>query len=504
MKLYIVCLCVLTLLFQVHGARYALLAGRNDGGSSVEPLKYAQSDAHQLANLLTSSGGFTTTDIELLSSPDSAHLLDALNRMKSIAAGAVNDTDNLFIFYYSGHADVNGLLLGEQHFSFDRIYQTLSTITHGVRIGIFDACYSGVVTAFKGGVSADPLYFQRVQSVKGQVIIASSAAHERAQESASLKSSIFTFHLCNGLRGSADISGDKKVTLNEAYQYAYRKTIETSALTSGEIQHPVYKFNIQGQGDIILTSFSDKSSGLLFDKNATGKYLVLSDNYLNVFADFYKEKGQEHFIALGPGKYTVIRAYQKDVGTATVSLNGPKTRKVRDNMFAPDFITESRIKGPPLQEQEKSVSFPIQSIADFSASAATGISLKFQKNTHPSRNAFLELSGKWIINDHLDFLLDLTGFPTSKDIAVVPGAFFVPVRDRQLQFFTGGGAGFMYDYQSGGSDDAFFLISVQNGVAMQLGKSSMFTVSIPFTIGFDRETVYRGGLKFSLLLYKKP
>jgi hypothetical protein len=488
----------------VYGARYALLAGRNDGGRSVEPLKYAQSDAHQLANLLTGSGGFMSTDIELLSSPDSTLLSDALNRMKNIAAGAVNDSDNLFIFYYSGHADVNGLLLGEQHFSFDRIYQTLSSITHGVRIGIFDACYSGVVTAFKGGISADPLYFQRVQSVKGQVIIASSAAHERAQESASLKSSIFTFHLCNGLRGSADISGDKKVTLNEAYQYAYRKTIETSALTSGEIQHPVYKFNIQGQGDIVLTSFSDMSSGLLFDKNTIGKYLVLSDNYLDVFADFYKEKGQEHFIALGPGKYTVIRAYQKDVGTATISFNGLKTRKIRDNMFAPDFITESRIKGPSLQEQDKTASAPFQSLANFSASAGTGISLKFQKNTHPSRNAFLELSGKWVINDHLDFFLDLTGYPTSKDIAVVPGAFFIPVRNRQLQFFTGGGAGFMYDYQSAGSDDAFFLIAVQNGVAMQLGKNSAFTVSIPITIGFDREAVYRSGLKFSLLLYKKP
>jgi hypothetical protein len=504
MKRYRICVCIATLLFQAYGARYALLAGRNDGGRSVGPLKYAQSDAHQLADLLTGSGGFLSTDIELLASPDSVLLSDALNRMKNIAAGAVNDSDNLFIFYYSGHADANGLLLGEQHFSFDRIYQTLSAITHGVRIGIFDACYSGVVTAFKGGTTADPLYFQRVQSVKGQVIIASSAAHERAQESASLKSSIFTFHLCNGLRGSADISGDKKVTLNEVYQYAYRKTIETSALTSGEIQHPVYKFNIQGQGDIVLTSFSDKSSGLLFDKNSIGKYLILSDNYLDVFADFYKDKGQEHFIALGPGKYTMIRAYQKEVGTAVVSLNGSKIRKVRDNMFAPDFITESRIKGPSLQETDKKVISPFQPLSNFSASFGTGISLKFRENAPPSRNAFLELSGKWYINDHLDFFLDLTGYPTSKDIAVIPGAFFVPDRGRRLQFFTGGGAGFMYDYQSGDSDDAFFLIAIENGVEMQLGRNSIFSVSVPFSIGFDRKTVLRSGLKFSLRLYKRP
>ncbi|HEX2959572.1 MAG TPA: caspase family protein [Chitinispirillaceae bacterium] len=503
MKRVILCAFIFTLFFQAHGARYALLAGRNDGGRSVEPLKFAQSDAHQLADLLTGSGGFMAADIKLLASPDSTRLSDALNHMRKIAEGAVNDSDNLFIFYYSGHADENGLLLGEQHFSFDRIYQTLSAITHGVRIGIFDACYSGVVTAFKGGKGADPLYFQRIQSVKGQVIIASSAAHERAQESASLKSSIFTFHLCNGLRGSADISGDKKVTLTEAYQYAYRKTIETSALTSGEIQHPVYKFNIQGQGDIVLTSFSSKSSGLLFDKNTTGKYLVLSENYLDVFADFYKDKGQEHFIALGPGKYTVIRAYQREVGTAAVSLNGPKTKRIRDNMLAPDFITESRVKGTAIQDTNKAAAIvPIVPLSNFSASIGTGISLKFQKNAPPSRNAFLELSGKWYINDHLDFSLDLTGYPASKDISVVPGALFVPGRERRFQFFSGGGAGFMYDYQSGGSDDAFFLIAIQNGVVMQLGRNSMFSVTVPFSIGFDSKTAYRSGLKFSLLLFK--
>jgi hypothetical protein len=501
MRSGIICACILALSVQIEASRYALLIGRNDGGESVQPLKYAQKDAQQLAELLRESGKFGPDDIEVLNSPDSTQIADALKRMRNLTVGPANNGDNLFLFYYSGHADAGGLLLGRDHFAFDKIYETFTKITTGVRIGIFDACYSGVVTAFKGGAGAEPLFFERPQSVKGQVIIASSAAHERAQESSSLKSSVFSFHLCNGLRGSADISGDKKVTLNEAYQYAYRKTIETSALTSGEIQHPVYKFNIQGQGDIVLTSFTDKSAGLIFDKNAVGKYLVLSESYLDVFADFYKEKGQEHFIALNAGKYTVIRAYQNDVGTFSFTLNKTKTRKVRDNMFAPDFITESRIKGPASGNVQYPVDAPFQPLSNVSVSAGTGISLKFVKNARSDRNAFLELSGKWLLSQYLDFALDLTGYPTLKDIAVVPNVLFIPDRYKKIRFVTGGGIGLMYDYQSGTSNDAYPLVTVQGGVAMSLGRSSTFTVSVPLIIGFDDKTIFRSGFKFSLIVY---
>ncbi|MBN1604586.1 MAG: caspase family protein [Chitinispirillaceae bacterium] len=503
MRFGIICACIVSLSVQIEASRYALLIGRNDGGESVEILKYAQKDAQQLADLLRESGGFRPDDIEVLISPDSTQIADALKRMRALTAGSANDNDNLFLLYYSGHADAGGLLLGKERFAFDKIYETFSKITAGVRIGIFDACYSGVVTAFKGGAGAEPLFFERPRSVKGQVIIASSAAYERAQESSSLKSSVFTFHLCNGLRGSADISGDKKITLNEAYQYAYRKTIETSALTSGEIQHPVYKFNIQGQGDIILTSFTDKSAGLLFDKNSVGKYLILSESYLDVFADFYKEKGREHFIVLNTGKYTVIRAFENEVGTYSLTLNRTKTRKIRDNMFSPDFLTESRIKGPSSDEVHYPVNSSVQTLPNASVSAGTGISFNFVNNSRPDRNLFLEITGKWLLNQYFDFSLDITGFPASKDIAVVPNLLFIPDRYRNVQFVAGAGAGLMYDHKSGSANDAFPLITVQNGIAMPLGRSSTFSLMVPFTVGFGDKTTFRSGFKFNFVVYGK-
>ena len=44
---------------------------------------------------------------------------------------------------------------------------------------------------------------------------------EAAQESDRICASYFTHYLVSGFRGAADLSGDGKVTLNEAYQFAF-------------------------------------------------------------------------------------------------------------------------------------------------------------------------------------------------------------------------------------------------------------------------------------------
>jgi hypothetical protein len=108
-----------------------------------------------------------------------------------------------------------------------------------------------------------------------------------------------------------------------------------------------------------------------------------------------------------------------------------------------------------------------------------------------------------MISQYFDFLLELTGYPTSKDIAVVPGAMFYPTRENRMQLFAGGGVGFLYDYQAGAANDAFPLITVQGGALMALGRGSTFSVSIPFTICFDDVVTYRTGFKFGLLFFGK-
>lgn len=326
--------------------RFALVAGQNDGGATVEKLKFAESDARACVQLLQEHADFERDNVYFAGQPDSADLLDKITSISSKINALQHPDQAMFLFYYSGHADNEGLLLGKSHLSFAVLREKFSTIRSGVRIAIIDACQSGAVIAFKGGRSVAPLNFISQSKIRGEVWIASSSANEQAQESETLESSLFSFHLFSGLRGSADNSGDNRVTLNEAYQYAYHKTIETSALTSGIIQHPVYRFNISGEGDIILTDLSKKRGGILIDRTCSGSFLVLSRDYRQVYADFRKESTSEQFIALTDGEYTLINAKTgTDINLFQFSVNSSKTIHCSPRMFHKSLLQEARSKG---------------------------------------------------------------------------------------------------------------------------------------------------------------
>lgn len=333
----------------LHSERYALIVGHNSAGGSTGDLRYAESDAAGFAGVLKDFGNVKAGNIELLQHPDSAALMSAGDSIALRTAVVDSSQQTLFFFYYSGHADGEGLILGQSRFSFTALKKMVERITAGVRIAVFDACQSGVVVTLKGGARAEPFYFTELPQSLGDVWIASASASEKAQESSTLKSSIFTFHLCNGLRGSADLSADRRVTVTEAYQYAYRKTLETSALTSGIIQHPVYRFNLSGESDVTITDLTDSRGGIIVDGSCRGAFLVLSRDYTRVFADFYKDPRHENFIALAPGDYTMINAAgNSNVGIFEFSIRGHKTLRCSNDRFRTSLLTYYR-NGAALQ-----------------------------------------------------------------------------------------------------------------------------------------------------------
>jgi len=77
-------------------------------------------------------------------------------------------------------------------------------------------------------------------------VLTSSAADELALESREIRGSFFTHHLVSGLRGTADASGDGRITLSEAYQYAFDHTLTATAST-GIRQHPGYEYPQQSR-----------------------------------------------------------------------------------------------------------------------------------------------------------------------------------------------------------------------------------------------------------------
>lgn len=233
-------------------------------------------------------------------------------RVKLGGNAKVAGGEDLFLFYYSGHSDRDALRLGDTRYPLERLKESFQAVPSQVKIGIFDACQSGMLTRFKGGAATRPISLESLKNVYGQVIIASSAMDERSQESDQLEGSVFTHHWLNGLRGSADLSGDRKVTLNEAYQYAYQMTIETTSRTRAGVQHPAYQFRIYGEGDLTLADLTQGRSGLVFGFRQDGKYLVVDKDRGSILADFHKGPDRELLISLPEGNYNVLKV-EKDL-----------------------------------------------------------------------------------------------------------------------------------------------------------------------------------------------
>src|SRR5215475_7659451 len=83
--------------------RYALVIGANPGWSSDRPLRYAETDAERVRDVLVALGGFAPDRVELLRDPSTAEVRASLRRLATTARGSAEET--LVFVYYSGHAD---------------------------------------------------------------------------------------------------------------------------------------------------------------------------------------------------------------------------------------------------------------------------------------------------------------------------------------------------------------------------------------------------------------
>lgn len=341
MNYRIVILVLLLILNAAHAARFALLVGNGSGGPDVSKLRYVKNDLTSLATILTDYCGFDKERIILLQdkSPD-----DLYSALANLRTQLPSSEDNLLLFYYTGHADQNYLKMGTDRFPLQSLKDNFTSFPASIRIGVFDACQSGSFTRLKGGSLSEPFLFKDDGKIKGQVILSSSSATENAQESDLLGNSVFTFHLVNALRGSADLSADRKVTLAEAYQYSYNHTVSSTAKSWGGTQHPGYQFQIQGEGDIVLADLNIRSLGILLQNGLSGDITIQDENG-NIVADLSKVKTSAMMIALDPGTYFVYKSEDGKKWKSQVKVGPLSIVQLTETNFEKIAAQESRRKG---------------------------------------------------------------------------------------------------------------------------------------------------------------
>lgn len=295
---------VITSLF-VLGApeRVGLFVGSNGAPPGRTPLVHAEADAQAMRRVFVELGEVPAEAAHLLEGPTADAVLAAITES---AKGA-----RVFVFYYSGHADQRALLLEGSELPFAELERALAATGAELRIELIDACRAGAMTRSKGATLGERLRLEE-DAGTGRVVLASSAEWEDSHESDALGASFFTLHLASGLRGAADADGDARVTLSEAYQYVYARTVE-STLGTGT-QHPTYAYALSGRGELVLT-WPERSGGQLRFDDAD--YVVIDRASGRVVAEL---RPPARTLAVPVGAYRVHKRTRHEVSSGTVHV----------------------------------------------------------------------------------------------------------------------------------------------------------------------------------------
>jgi hypothetical protein len=328
--------------------RLVLIAAANRGGDDRPALKYALTDAERFNQVMQSLGGVEAGDVVVLKQPRGgeldAALEDAKRRILALRRSARGAVRTEVFFYYSGHADEKGLLLGNDRLSYASLRERLESVPADVRIGILDACASGAVTRSKGGKVRSPFTVDQTSDMRGQAFLASSSADESAQESDRLGGSFFTHYLISGMRGAADVSGDGRVTLNEAYQFAFNETLSRTVGTKGGPQHPVYDITMSGTGDVVVTDLRQTTAGFVVAPAVEGRFYLL-DEKRRLVLEFYKQGGRKVDIGIEPGVYEVRFEREPKALRGRLELKEGVHQALDLSGFGPASVEFTRLRG---------------------------------------------------------------------------------------------------------------------------------------------------------------
>jgi hypothetical protein len=286
---------------------YAIVVGSRSGGPGQNPLKYATEDAIRFGQLLVELGRYDGSHVHVLQDPTPEQLLGELRGIESALRErqALGEQTSL-LFYYSGHARASGLSLGTAELPLADLRSVLTSSPADLTVAILDACQSGAFSRVKSAEAAPDFSINSVAQLntRGLAVLASSTSSELSQESDRLAGSYFTHHLMMAMRGAGDLDGDGRVTLTEAYRYAYARTLVDTAATSVGSQHATLETNLRGKGEVSLTYPKEASATLSLASDLQGDILVSVGE--SIVGELSKTAGNPIRLGLPPAQYKLV------------------------------------------------------------------------------------------------------------------------------------------------------------------------------------------------------
>lgn len=224
-NIILVIACLLFRLLAISQTTYVLSMGVSKYADSNNNLSQTTKDAKSFRDVMINH----TEKITVLTSKF-ANRDNILTKLKGVSKLA--QADDKIILFYSGHGYTGGIYPYDEPISYQEINDILSKSKAQNIICIFNACHTGSVSSVKGEYT-----MYKTPSLANVIYIMSSRANEYSYEHPIAGHCIFTTGLLKGLRGKADANGDKKVTVNELFNYVYNDVVHTTSKLELE-QHP--------------------------------------------------------------------------------------------------------------------------------------------------------------------------------------------------------------------------------------------------------------------------
>ncbi|MEM6963745.1 MAG: caspase family protein [Bacteroidota bacterium] len=195
-------------------------------------LKYTDDDAyHTYAFLKSPEGGALPDNQVRVLIDEDATRSNILRTMRNVFLRA--DENDVVIMYFSGHGlpgsflpvDFDGYNNKVAHEDVKQIFKE-SKAKH--KLCLADACHSGTLMAMKAPNSMlentlKKYYTAFDRSAGGTALLMSSKGEEYSLEDKGLRQGIFSHYLIRGLKGEADKNRNKIITIQELYDFVYKK-----------------------------------------------------------------------------------------------------------------------------------------------------------------------------------------------------------------------------------------------------------------------------------------
>jgi TPR repeat protein/uncharacterized caspase-like protein len=263
------------------GESYALLIGvRQYGENELRPLRFAEADVVQLAQVLRDSG-YRPENVVLLTQARGAEnhrfLPLAANIRKELRLLLKNRTraDSVIVAFaghgveFRGSGDnffcpMDAALSDKQTLvSLNEVYKELEQCQAGFRLLLADACRNDPVADHSRRVTADLTSVSRPQTAQppgGVAALFACSAGELAFEHEDLKHGVFFHYLIKGLQGEADLDGDRTVSLSELDLYIKKRVPDFVRGKFGKEQNPNLVGNTRGLVPVVSLVRARKSS----------------------------------------------------------------------------------------------------------------------------------------------------------------------------------------------------------------------------------------------------